>query len=46
MPVERIDADGSLTTHSVVMERLYDAQTSLLGGPSEATRSRRVIAAF
>jgi uncharacterized protein (DUF488 family) len=46
VPVEHIDADGSLTTHSVVMERLYDVQTSLLGGPSEATRSRRVIAAF
>ncbi len=46
VPVEHIDADGSLTTHSAVMERLYDAQTSLLGGPSEATRSRRVIAAF
>lgn len=44
--VEHIDTDGSLTSHSAVMERLRDAQMSLLGGPSEATRSRRAIAAF
>jgi uncharacterized protein (DUF488 family) len=44
--VEHIDADGSLASHSAVMERLHDAQMSLLGGPSEATRSRRAIAAF
>jgi uncharacterized protein (DUF488 family) len=46
VPVEHIDADGSLRSHSAVMERLHDAQMSLLGGSSEATRSRRAIAAF
>lgn len=46
VPVEHIDADGSLRSHGTVMERLHDAQMSLLGGPSEATRSRRAIAAF
>jgi uncharacterized protein (DUF488 family) len=46
VPVEHIDADGSLTSHSAVMERLHNAQMSLLGGPSEATRSRHAIAAF
>jgi len=46
VPVAHIDANGSLTSHSAVMERLHDAQISLLGGPSEATRSRRAIAAF
>ena len=33
VPVEHIDADGSLTSHGAVMERLHDAQMSLLGGP-------------
>ncbi|MFI4977283.1 MAG: DUF488 family protein [Solirubrobacterales bacterium] len=46
VPVEHIDADGSLTSHSAVMERLQDTQMSLLGGSSEATRSRRAITAF
>jgi len=46
VPVGHIDADGSLTGHRAVMERLGDAQMSLLGGASEATRSRRAIAAF
>jgi uncharacterized protein (DUF488 family) len=45
VPVEHIDADGSLTSHGVVMERLHDAQMSLLGGANHATRSRRAIAA-
>ena len=27
------------------MERLHDAQMSLLGGPDQTTRSRRAIAA-
>ena len=45
VPVEHIDADGSLVSHNVVMQRLEDAQMSLLGRPSEATRSRRTIAA-
>jgi uncharacterized protein (DUF488 family) len=46
VPVEHIDADGSLISHGAVMDRLQDAQMTLLGGPSEATRSRRAIAAF
>lgn len=45
VPVEHIDADGSLTSHGAVMERLHDAQMSLLGGANHATRSRRAIAA-
>jgi len=45
VPVEHIDADGSLTSHGTVMERLHDAQMSLLGGANQATRSRRAIAA-
>lgn len=45
VPVEHIDADGGLMSHDAVMQRLEDAQMSLLGGPSEATRSRRAIAA-
>jgi uncharacterized protein (DUF488 family) len=45
VPVEHIDADGSLASHGAVMERLRDAQMRLLGGSSEATRSRRAIAA-
>lgn len=45
VPIEHIDADGALlVAHEVVMERLQDAQISLLAGPSEATRSRRAIA--
>lgn len=46
VPAGHIDADGSLTGHRAVMERLGDAQMSLLAGASEATRSRRAIAAF
>lgn len=42
--VEHIDADGSLTSHAAVMERLQDAQMTLLGGASEAVRSRRAFA--
>jgi hypothetical protein len=38
VPVEHIDADGSLTSHGAVMERLHDAQMSLLGGPDQTTR--------
>jgi uncharacterized protein (DUF488 family) len=45
VPVEHIDADGSITSHAAVMQRLRDAQMTLLGGSSEATRSRRAIAA-
>lgn len=44
VPVEHIDADGSIASHAAVMERLHDPQLNLLGGPSEATRSRRAIA--
>ena len=44
VPVEHIDADGSLASHAAVMERLHDAQMSLLGGANHATRSRRAIA--
>lgn len=43
--IEHIDADGTLVAHEIVMRRLLDAQMSLLGGPGEATRSRRAIAA-
>lgn len=46
VPVEHVDANGSLASHRVVMQRLQVTQMSLLGGPSEATRSRRAIAAF
>ena len=46
VPVEHIDADGSLAGHDAVMERLQDAQMSLLGVRSEATRSRGAIAAL
>ena len=45
VPVAHIDGDGSVATHETVMERLEHAQMSLLGGPSQATRSRRAIAA-
>jgi uncharacterized protein (DUF488 family) len=45
VPVEHVDADGSLASHQAVMERLHDAQMSLVGEPSRATRSRRAIAA-
>ncbi len=45
VPVEHIDADGSLTGHGAVMERLHDGQMSLVGEPSRATRSRRAVAA-
>jgi uncharacterized protein (DUF488 family) len=44
VPVMHIDADGSLTSHAVVMKRLHDGQMSLLGGANHATRSRRAIA--
>jgi hypothetical protein len=43
--VEHVDADGTVVAHDIVMQRLQDAQMSLLGAPGEATRSRRVIAA-
>jgi uncharacterized protein (DUF488 family) len=46
VPIAHIDADGTLASHRTVMQRLLDAQMSLLGGSSEATRSRRAIAAF
>lgn len=42
--VEHIDANGSLTSHGAVMERLHDAQMSLVGEPHRATRSRRAVA--
>lgn len=45
VPVEHVDADGSLTSHRAVIERLHDAQMSLLGRANQATRSRRAIAA-
>jgi uncharacterized protein (DUF488 family) len=45
VPVEHVDADGTVVAHEIVMQRLQDAQMSLLGAPGEATRSRRVIAA-
>lgn len=45
VPVQHIDGDGSLTSHGAVMERLHRGQMSLLGGPDQATRSRRPIAA-
>jgi uncharacterized protein (DUF488 family) len=42
--IEHIDVDGTITSHGVVMERLRDAQMSLLGGANQATRSRCAIA--
>jgi uncharacterized protein (DUF488 family) len=44
VPIEHIDADGSLVAHELVMQRLRDPQMSLLGAPGAATRSRRAIA--
>lgn len=43
VPIEHIDADGTLVAHELVMQRLQDPQMSLLGGPRVATRSRRAI---
>lgn len=40
VPVEHIDADGSVVGHAVVMDRLVDPQLSLIAGHSKATRSR------
>jgi hypothetical protein len=45
VPVEHIDANGSLARHRAVMARLNDEQMSLLDRPRQATRSRRPIAA-
>jgi uncharacterized protein (DUF488 family) len=45
VPIEHIDADGTLVAHGAVMERLQDPQMNLLGAPRTATRSRRAITA-
>ena len=45
VPVEHVDADGTVVTHATVMSRLEDSQMRLLGDRNDATRSRRAIAA-